>query len=165
MKIHTIWSGRAKKTKQQNKTNNNYMLRCTILSQFDLEWKRSGEKLVQLSCFIQTAKKQSGSHLVVSTHTLGRVHILSAKIDEVVRQDWCYSTPAVRLNLQTSLTTCLAWLVLIAEKTNRPDGVRMHRWTSAYMSLMCLYIHRQRTPPVGNSAMENSLTCSNTPVD
>ena len=70
---------------KKNKTNNNYMLRCTILTQFDLEWKRSGEKLVQLSCFIQTAKKQSGSYLVVSTHILGRVHILSAKIDEVVR--------------------------------------------------------------------------------
>ena len=26
-----------KKTKQQNKTNNNYMLRYTILTQFDLE--------------------------------------------------------------------------------------------------------------------------------
>ena len=99
-----VWSGweytrfgRGGRKTKQNKTNNNYMLRCTILTQFDLEWKRSGEKLIQFSCFIETAKKPSGSYLVVRTHTLGRVHILSAKIDEVVRSDWCYSTPSVRL--------------------------------------------------------------------
>ena len=32
-----------------------------------------------------------------------------------------YSTPSVRLNLPTSLTTCLAWLTLIGKKKNRPD--------------------------------------------
>ena len=33
-----------------------------------------------------------------------------------------YSTPSVRLNLQTSLTSCLAWLILIAKKKNHTDG-------------------------------------------
>ena len=46
-----FWSGRwyrlfgrgGREKQKQNKTNNNCMLCCAILTQFDLEWKRSGE--------------------------------------------------------------------------------------------------------------------------
>ena len=36
-------------------------------------------KIVWHSCFIQTEKKLSGSYLVVSTHTLGPVHLRRSK--------------------------------------------------------------------------------------
>ena len=49
-------------------------------------------------------------------------YIHSAKMDEAVPEDWRYSTPSVRLNPQTSLIICLAWLILTAKKKNRPDG-------------------------------------------
>ena len=59
---------------KKNKTNNNCMLRCNLLTQFDLERKWSW-KIVHHSCFIQTEMKRSGSYLVVNTHTLGPVHL------------------------------------------------------------------------------------------
>ena len=67
--------GRGGREKQNKKKTNNCMLCYAILTQFDLEWKRRGGELVQHSCFIQTEKKLSGSYLVVSTHTLGPVHL------------------------------------------------------------------------------------------
>ena len=56
---------------EKNKTNNNNncMLCYAILIQFNLKWKQS-RKIVQHSCFIQTE-----SYLVVSTHSLGPVHL------------------------------------------------------------------------------------------
>ena len=55
--IHTIWSGWARKTKQEQNKTNNSMLRYAILTQFDLKMKAERGEIVQHSCFIQTEKK------------------------------------------------------------------------------------------------------------
>ena len=71
--IHMIWSGWVRK--KRNKTNNSsYMLRCTILMQFNLEWKWSRENH-SAQLLYPNRNEQSCSYLVNSTHTLGHVHL------------------------------------------------------------------------------------------
>ena len=61
------------KTKQ-----NKQQLYASLRHIFDAarsKMKAERGEIVQHICFIQTEKKRSGSYLVVSTHTLGPVHL------------------------------------------------------------------------------------------
>ena len=71
--IHTIWSVWARKTKQEQNKQLYALLRRTDAVRSRMKAERG--EIVQHSCFIQTEKKLSGSYLVVSTHTLGPVHL------------------------------------------------------------------------------------------
>ena len=71
---------------------------------------------------IQFLLNMTRGYVIVSTRcntsTRRKLTMQFNKID-VIR---LHSTPSVRLNLLTSLTTCLAWLILIGKKKNRPYG-------------------------------------------
>ena len=72
MMILTIWSGWARKTKTKQTTTVCFVAPrwCSSI------WNERGVgKIVRHSCFIQTEMKRSGSYLVVSTPTLGPVHL------------------------------------------------------------------------------------------
>ena len=71
--IHTIWSGWARKKKQEQNKQLYTLLRRTDAVRSRMKAERG--KIVQHSCFIQTEKKLSSSYLVVGADTLGPVHL------------------------------------------------------------------------------------------
>ena len=105
----SIWSGWARVRKE-----------TTTVCFVTLYWRSSiwkynesgAGKIVQHSCFIQTEKKQSGSYPVVSTHSLGPVHLRWGHGGALLACDtygfWCDWAFMVLLADQHWKRSCLA---------------------------------------------------------